>query len=66
MQHPYLKLNPPSHVTKDLFQLRQALNSGNAAHPEKSYIADKEGSHKSSNTKNDSLILHDFFGALNY
>lgn len=66
MQHPYLKLNPPSHVTKDLFKLRQALNSGNAAHSVKSYIAGKKGSHNSSDTKNDALILHDFFGALNY
>ena len=66
MKQPYLKVNPANHFTKDLFKLRQALNCGNTVHSNKSCMAGEKGNNQNSVTKNDSLILHDFFGALNY
>lgn len=66
MKQPYLKVNPADHLTKDLFKSRQALNFGNEVHSNKSCTAGEKSNNQNRFTKNDSLILHDFFGALNY
>jgi hypothetical protein len=66
MKQPYLKVDPLSNYTKDLFKFSQALNLGMAAHSVKSLSAGEKGNTRGNDTKNDSFILYDFFGALNY
>ncbi len=66
MKQPYLKVNPANHFTKDPFSYRHPIFNDNKAPSNKSFITGEQGKTQNRVTKNDALVLHDFFGALNY
>lgn len=66
MKQPYTEVTPIRNYTQDLFRFNQSPVQGKAANPGNIFTAGERDNNKNAGTKNDSTILQDFFGALNY
>lgn len=66
MKQPYTKVTSTRNYTQDMFRFNQPPVPGKPANPGKIFIAGERDNNKNAGTKNDSAILQDFFGALNY
>ena len=71
MQQPYIQVNPAAKdnykAGKDTANIMQLHNIGHTASTAKTYLATDKGNHKVTGTeKQESAVIHDFFGAFNY
>jgi hypothetical protein len=66
IQQPYTIVNPTVNYVKEPFKLKPVAGSVTPVYPGNSSHASQKNYQQSSAAKNDSQVLHDFFGALNY
>jgi hypothetical protein len=66
MKHAYLKVNINDSYTKKILKLKHIADSGHWVYAGKNADAAHRSGSEIDVRKNDSMIMQDFFGALNY
>ena len=71
MQQPFIQVNTPGKdnykAGKDTANIIQSHDIGHTVPPVKTYLATDKGNTKVTGTeKQESAVIHDFFGAFNY